>query len=122
MTGKEVRALSDEEIGAEIGRLRAKIVELRGQSVTEKVEDNSQFTKVRRDIARLQTERTARRHGASAPAAGPAVDASEKPVKKKTARKTTKKKAAARPAAKKAATTAKKPARKPARKSARSKS
>lgn len=60
MEGKEVRALKTEEIAAELARLRARLFTLRAQSVTEKVEDNSQFTKVRRDIARLLTERTAR--------------------------------------------------------------
>ena len=60
MTGKEVRALSDEEIRVELGRLRRSLFTLRTQSVTEKVEDNSQFRKVRRDIARLLTERNAR--------------------------------------------------------------
>lgn len=61
MTGKEVRALKDEEIGIELTRLREKLYTMRIQSVTEKVEDNSQFKKVRRDIARLLTEQTGRR-------------------------------------------------------------
>ena len=60
MTGKEVRALSDEEIRAELGRLRDRLFTLRTQSVTEKVEDNSQFRKTRRDVARLLTEQNAR--------------------------------------------------------------
>ena len=60
MTGKEVRALSPEEIGVELKRLRDKVFQLRTQGVTEKVEDNSQFRKVRRDIARLMTEKASR--------------------------------------------------------------
>jgi ribosomal protein L29 len=60
MTGKEVRALSDEEIKVELARLRDKLFGLRTQGVTEKVEDNSSFNKTRRDVARLLTERTAR--------------------------------------------------------------
>ncbi len=60
MEGKEVRGLKDEEIKGELGRLRAKLFTLRAQSVTEKVEDNSQFRKIRRDIARLLTERRTR--------------------------------------------------------------
>lgn len=60
MTGKEVRALSDEEIKVELARLRDKLFGLRTQGVTEKVEDNSTFIKTRRDVARLLTERTAR--------------------------------------------------------------
>jgi ribosomal protein L29 len=62
MTGAEVRALKDEEIGIELERLRAKLVTLRTQTVTEKVEDNTQFGKTRRGIAQLLTERNSRRH------------------------------------------------------------
>ena len=58
MTGKEARALSGEEIGIELKRLREKLFTLRTQTVTEKVEDNSQFGKIRRDIARLLTIQT----------------------------------------------------------------
>jgi len=66
MTGKEVRALKDEEIRVELERLRAKRHTLRSQAVTEKVEDVSQFGKIRRDVARLLTEQRARRRaGAS---------------------------------------------------------
>lgn len=60
MIGKEVRALSDEEITAELGRTRARVYKLRTQSVSEKVEDNSEFSRVRRDVARLLTEQRAR--------------------------------------------------------------
>lgn len=60
MTGAEVRKLTDEEIGVELGRLQSRLYTLRTQSVTEKVEDNSQFGKVRRDIARIKAERHAR--------------------------------------------------------------
>jgi large subunit ribosomal protein L29 len=65
MTGAEARAMKDEEIKEELGRLRARIFTLRSQSVTEKVEDNSQFGKVRRDVARLMTERRARQIAAA---------------------------------------------------------
>lgn len=60
MTGKEARALSQEEVGIELKRLRDKLYTLRTQTVTEKVENNSQFSKVRRDIARLLTAQTER--------------------------------------------------------------
>jgi len=60
MTGKEARALSDDQLGAELSERRQKLMSLRTQAVTEKVEDNSQFGKVRRDIARLLTEQRAR--------------------------------------------------------------
>jgi len=61
MTGTEVRKLKDEEIAIEVRRLREKLFSLRSQTVTEKVEDTSQFRNLRRDIARLLTEQTARR-------------------------------------------------------------
>jgi ribosomal protein L29 len=60
MDGKEVRGLSDEEVREELKRLRGKLHTLGTQGVTEKVEDNTQFGKVRKDIARLMTERTRR--------------------------------------------------------------
>jgi large subunit ribosomal protein L29 len=60
MDGKEVRGLGEDEISEELKRLRAKLHSLRTQAVTEKVEDNTQFGKVRKDIARLMTERTRR--------------------------------------------------------------
>lgn len=60
MTGEEVRKMRDEEISIELTRLREKIFTLRSQMVTEKVEDTSQLGKVRRDVARLLTERHAR--------------------------------------------------------------
>lgn len=60
MTGKEVRALKDEEIALELRKLRERLFTLRSQGVTQKVEDVSQHRKVRRDIARLLTERRAR--------------------------------------------------------------
>ena len=61
MNGAEIRALKDEEIEIELGRHRDKLYTLRVQAVTEKVQDTSQFGKIRRDIARLLTERAARR-------------------------------------------------------------
>lgn len=60
MTGKEVRKLKDEEIAIELKRLREQLFQLRQQAVTDKVSDNSKFGKLRRDVARLLTERNAR--------------------------------------------------------------
>ncbi len=61
MKAKEVHKLSDEEIEVEVVRLRKRSFELRTQAVTEKIEDTSQFASTRGDIARLLTERSARR-------------------------------------------------------------
>lgn len=60
MTGEEVRQLADEEIKIEVGRLREKLFALRTQTVTEKVEDSTQFVKIKKDVARLMTERRRR--------------------------------------------------------------
>ena len=60
MKAQETHKMSDEEITVELRRLSRKLFDLRSQTVTEKVEDVSQFTKMRRDIARLKTERRAR--------------------------------------------------------------
>ncbi len=60
MKAQESHKLTDEEINVELRRISRKMFDLRSQTVTEKVEDVSQFTKMRRDIARLLTERRAR--------------------------------------------------------------
>ena len=60
MTGQEVRAMADEEITAELKKLRERLFGLRMQKVTGKVEDTASFGKARKDIARLLTERRAR--------------------------------------------------------------
>ena len=60
MKAKEVHKLSDEEIDLEVTRLRRKQFELRTQAVTEKIQDTSQFGKIRKDVARLLTERNMR--------------------------------------------------------------
>jgi len=66
LTGQDVRGKGDEEIAEELKQLRERLYTLRVQSVTEKVEDNSQFIKIRRDIARLLTEQNARRRAKAA--------------------------------------------------------
>ena len=73
MKAKEVHKLSDDEIDVEVKRLRAKAFELRTQAVTEKIEDTSQFNKVRCDVARLLTERNARSAAVAAEVSGKKV-------------------------------------------------
>ncbi|GJQ30963.1 MAG: hypothetical protein HBSAPP03_28470 [Phycisphaerae bacterium] len=65
MKAKEVHAMKNEELALEIKNLRGKLYDLRSQAVTEKVEDTSQFRKVRADIARLLTEANARTRAAA---------------------------------------------------------
>ncbi len=66
MKAKEVHKLSEEEISIEVNRLRKQLFELRTQAVTEKIENTSQFAKVRKDLARLMTEKNSRRTSAAA--------------------------------------------------------
>ena len=51
----EIRELNNDELHAELDRLRRHLFDLRSQSVTEKLEDGSQLTKTKRDIARIFT-------------------------------------------------------------------
>jgi large subunit ribosomal protein L29 len=61
MKAAETHKLSDEELNVEEGRLRKQLFELRSQAVTEKLENPRQLRNLRRDIARLLTERQIRR-------------------------------------------------------------
>jgi len=51
----EIRELSDEELAAELQRVRRHLFDVRAQAVTEKLEDPSLLTKAKRDIARILT-------------------------------------------------------------------
>lgn len=57
----EIHKMKDEEIVLEVERLRKRLADLRTQAVTEKLENPSEFRTVRRSIARLLTEQSARR-------------------------------------------------------------
>ena len=61
MNGKEAKAMQEAVLDKELKSLREKHFQLRTQSVTEKVQDTSQFKKIKRDIARVLTEQRARR-------------------------------------------------------------
>ena len=60
MTGSEVRKMSDEELTVEEERLRRQHYDLRAQAVTEKLENPKLMPMIRRDIARVLTERRRR--------------------------------------------------------------
>jgi len=51
----EIRQLSDEELKAELDRLKRHLFDLRSLAVTEKLEDPSMLGKTKRDIARVMT-------------------------------------------------------------------
>ena len=60
MKAKEVHKLSEEEISIQVNRLRKPLFDLRTQAVTEKIENTTQFAKVRKDLARQLTEKNVR--------------------------------------------------------------
>lgn len=68
LSGAKVREMADEEISATIQKLGEHVYKLRCQAVTEKVEDNSQFGTLRRNVARLRTEQSRRRQAGGAKA------------------------------------------------------
>ena len=60
MKAKAVHKLGNEELTIEVDTLRKKLFELKTQGVTEKIQNTSQYDKLRKDIARLLTEQTMR--------------------------------------------------------------
>ncbi len=58
---KEIRELTDEELTAELARVRRHLFDLRAQAVTEKLENPSMITKAKRDVARILTMQAQRR-------------------------------------------------------------
>ncbi len=60
MDNKEIRSMREDELAGQLKTLRSKLFQLRQQAVTGKVEDVSQFRKVRKDIARALTEQRTR--------------------------------------------------------------
>jgi ribosomal protein L29 len=66
MKGEDIRKLKDEEIGVELARLRGETLARRTKAVSEKIENTSETMNIRRHIARLLTEQTARRNATTA--------------------------------------------------------
>ena len=61
--------MSDEQLTETLGQVRRELFDLRSKAVTEKVENNRTFGRLRRDVARVLTEQRARQiKSASAPA------------------------------------------------------
>ena len=60
MKAREVHKLGTEELDIEVMQLRRKLFELESQSVTERIQDTSQFNRIKKDIARLLTEKRMR--------------------------------------------------------------
>ena len=57
---EELHNMSDAEIAEESARLRSRLYELRQQAVTEKLENNREPGNIKKDIARLLTEKRSR--------------------------------------------------------------
>ncbi len=55
MTISDIRAMNTEELHAELDRVRRHLFDLRCQAVTEKLEDPTQLSKTKQDIARILT-------------------------------------------------------------------
>ena len=55
MKASELREMNPDELVDELESLQRKLFDIRTQAVTEKLEDPSQLTKAKRDIARLKT-------------------------------------------------------------------
>lgn len=55
MKMEAIRAMKIDELHHELERLRRHLFDLRAQAVTEKLEDPTQLTATRRDIARILT-------------------------------------------------------------------
>lgn len=84
MKTAEVHKLSSQEIAEELVRLQRQMFDLRCQAATEKIEDPSKFKKVRRDVARLMTERRTREiasPGSTAVASKPSAAPASKPAR-----------------------------------------
>lgn len=68
MTIKEILEKDDKTLGEELVDLNKRIYTLRQQAVTNKLDDPTQLGKLRKEIARIQTVQTQRRHKALAAA------------------------------------------------------
>ena len=55
MKASEIREMNPDELVDELERLERRFFDIRTQAVTEKLEDPSQLTKAKRDVARIKT-------------------------------------------------------------------
>jgi large subunit ribosomal protein L29 len=92
MTSKEIREKETAHLTHELAEQQKRLFELRGQAVTEKLEDPSQLRKTRRGIARMKTilrqrelETAKQKAAAAAPAAAAPAAKPKKAKTKKTA-------------------------------------
>ena len=55
MKASEIREMNPDELVDELERLERRLFDIRTQAVTEKLEDPTQLTKTRHDVARIKT-------------------------------------------------------------------
>ena len=55
MKASEIKEMNPDELVEELERLERRLFDIRTQAVTEKLEDPSQLTKAKRDVARIKT-------------------------------------------------------------------
>jgi large subunit ribosomal protein L29 len=60
MKPAEIREFTDEELALRVEECRRETLNLRLQAQTGQLENTARFRDIRRDLARLETERTAR--------------------------------------------------------------
>jgi ribosomal protein L29 len=60
MKPRNVHKLGTDELDIEVLQLRRKLFELESQRVTERIQDTSQFKRIKKDIARMLTEKQMR--------------------------------------------------------------
>ena len=60
MKPRNAHKLGTDELDIEVLQLRRKLFELESQRVTERIQDTSQFKRIKKDIARLLTEKQMR--------------------------------------------------------------
>jgi large subunit ribosomal protein L29 len=56
MKGQDVRAMSDDQLGDELLKLKKEQFNLRFQGATGQLENTARFKQIRRDIARIKTD------------------------------------------------------------------
>ena len=55
MKASEIREMNPDDLQGELETLQQRLFDIRTQSVTEKIEDPSQLTRLKRDVARIKT-------------------------------------------------------------------
>ncbi|HYF15262.1 MAG TPA: 50S ribosomal protein L29 [Phycisphaerales bacterium] len=60
MTGRELRAMKEDELKITLAKTRGELFDLKTKRVSENVEDTSRFGKLRKDVARMLTEQRSR--------------------------------------------------------------